>query len=333
LLVGGAGTDTAWYKDSPGHVYINLKVGKAEGGTAAGDALVGIENLIGSDYGDILTGDDGSNVLNGEGGDDILTGHGGTDTLNGSSGDDIVIGGVGADTLNGGSGLDWAQYLNSATGVHVSLSDGTGSGGEAEGDQLTSVEWLSGSDYADMLEGADNAERFYGHDGGDLITGRGGDDWMWGEDGGDALYGDGGMDLINGGNGADYLYGGLNGIFGDALKGGDGADKFVWLSLAEADFDLANLVCSTDNIGDFNRAAGDVIDLSAIDANQTLAGIDGNQAFTFVGTAPFTAPGQISFFIDGGDTYIQLNTDGSDDVDGMIRVVGVHMPDAGWFIL
>ena len=211
-----------------------------------------------------------SNVLNGEGGDDILIGHGGTDTLNGGSGDDFLIGGAGADTLNGGSGFDWAEYLNSPTAVHVSLSEGEGSGGEAEGDQLTSIECLVGSKYGDFLKGSDAADRFYGGGGGDWIVGRGGDDWMWGQDGSDALYGDGGMDLINGGEGADYIHGGLNGIFGDALKGDAGADTFVWSSLAEADFDLANLACSTDNIGDFHRSEGDVIDLSGIDANQTL---------------------------------------------------------------
>ena len=330
LLAGGENTDTAWYKDSPGKVHINLELGIAEGGTAQGDTLVSIENLIGSDYGDLLTGDDLSNVLNGEGGDDILTGHGGSDTLNGGSGDDILMGGAGADTLNGGSGFDWAEYNNSPTAVHVSLSEGTGSGGEAEGDQLTGIECLVGSKYGDSLKGSEAADRFYGGGGGDWIVGRGGDDWMWGQDGSDALYGDGSMDFINGGEGADYIHGGLNGIFGDALNGGAGADTFAWSSLAEADFDLANLACSTDNIGDFHRSEGDVIDLSAIDADQTLSG---NQAFSFIGTAPFTAPGQISFFTDGSDTYIQLNTDGSDDVDGMIRVVGVHTPNASWFIL
>ena len=333
FLSGGANTDTASYRDSPSKVYINLEAGLAQGGDAAGDTLVSIENLIGSDYGDILTGDDFNNVLEGESGSDILTGYGGTDTLNGGSGDDYLLGGAGADTLNGGIGFDWAEYNNSPTGVHVSLLEGKGWGGEAEGDTLTGIEYLVGSNYADSLEGSDGAERFYGDAGGDWIQARGGDDWIWGEEGGDAIYGGDGRDVIDGGEGADYIHGGRNGVFGDSLSGDTGADTFVWSSLDEAAFDLTNLACSADTIGDFHRSEGDVIDLSAIDADQTFATLYGNQAFTFVGSAPFTAPGQINFFTDKSDTYIQLNTDWSDDVDGMIRVVGVHTPNASWFIL
>jgi len=54
------------------------------------DVLSSIENVIGSDDGDVISGSDLSNVLNGAGGDDAL---------NGEGGDDILIGGEGADTF------------------------------------------------------------------------------------------------------------------------------------------------------------------------------------------------------------------------------------------
>jgi Ca2+-binding RTX toxin-like protein len=331
LLSGGDGIDTASYIDSPSSVSIYLDLGLASGGDANGDTLSSIENLIGSSYGDTLWGDDNSNVLDGRGGNDLLFGDDGNDTLNGGSGDDILIGNAGADTLDGGPGVDWAEYLTSPGGVTVSLLSGQGFGGDATGDQLISIEWLSGSNYADSLKGDDTANRLWGEDGNDTIQGLGGDDWIWGGVGNDGLYGQDGFDLLSGDQGADHLYGGFNGVFGDALNGGDGADTFVWSFVAEAAYDLANLTCSPDNIGDFNHAEGDVIHLSAIDANENVSG---NQAFTFIGTAAFSGnPGEINYFYDGGDTFIQLQTDTSPEAEGMIRLVGLHVPEADWFIL
>ncbi|WP_338550831.1 CHRD domain-containing protein [Roseovarius phycicola] len=54
------------------------------------DVLSSIENVIGSDDGDVILGSDLSNVLNGADGDDLI---------NGEGGDDILIGGEGADTF------------------------------------------------------------------------------------------------------------------------------------------------------------------------------------------------------------------------------------------
>ncbi|ONG52587.1 hypothetical protein BKE38_14320, partial [Pseudoroseomonas deserti] len=52
------------------------------------------------------TGNDGSNVLNGNWGDNVLRGGGGADTLRGMAGDDRLRGGEGNDLLSGGSGSD-----------------------------------------------------------------------------------------------------------------------------------------------------------------------------------------------------------------------------------
>ena len=114
-------------------------------------------------------------------------------------------------------------------------------------------------------------------------------------------------------------------------NGGNGADTFVWSSTDEAEYDLANLACSTDNIGDFTRAEGDLMDLSAIDANETISG---NQAFTFIGAARSSGnPGEISYFYQDGDTYIRLQTNTSPEAEGLIRLVGIHTPEASWFVL
>ena len=62
-----------------------------------------------------------------------------------------------------------------------------------------------------------------------------------------------------------------------------------------------------------------------IDADETVAG---NQDFTFISTAAFTAPGQINWFSNGTDTFIQLNTDADLAADGMIQLSGVLLGDS-----
>jgi serralysin len=69
----------------------------------------------------------------------------------------------------------------------------------------------------------------------------------------------------------------------------------------------------------------DRIDLSLIDADSTIAG---NQAFTFIGDAFFTAPGQIRAFSDKTDTLILLDTDSDAEHETIIRVAGFQELDA-----
>jgi Ca2+-binding RTX toxin-like protein len=97
VMLGGQAIqgDTASYENSNAGVMVNLAAGQASGGYAEGDTLQGIENLIGSDFRDILTGDAGANVLVGGLGNDSLTGGGGNDTFlfrfdHGSPGFDVV---------------------------------------------------------------------------------------------------------------------------------------------------------------------------------------------------------------------------------------------------
>ncbi|MGO7157805.1 RTX toxin, partial [Rhizobium leguminosarum] len=61
VINGGTGQDTAGYAGSGG-VNVNLATGAASGGHATGDKFVSIENLTGSSYNDVLTGNSGSNV-------------------------------------------------------------------------------------------------------------------------------------------------------------------------------------------------------------------------------------------------------------------------------
>ena len=88
---GGEGTDTVLYSgDNTNKTGIDLDLGF---GTCEHDnihdTLNAIENAYGTEYDDILTGDDSDNVLVGKGGNDTLAPGTGYDLLNGGNGSDI----------------------------------------------------------------------------------------------------------------------------------------------------------------------------------------------------------------------------------------------------
>ena len=234
-LSGGfpnGGVDTITYARSAEAVRVNLDKATAEGGEAAGDVIMHIENIIGSPWADWLRGDSNDNVLTGGAGDDTLIGGGGNDmlnggagddTLNGGAGDDTLTGGPGADLLTGGPGGDTISYAGSDSAVDIRLRTGHASGGHAEGDVYRDVEHVTGSAHNDRLAGDD---RPAGEDtGGDnTLRGGGGADALYGGSGDDTLHGEAGDDALFGGAGDDRLDGGTG---DDTLHGGAGADSFI----------------------------------------------------------------------------------------------------------
>ena len=296
----------------------------------------GNDSLKGFGSEDFIFGGDGEDNLSGGDGMDNLDGDDGADTLNGGGDNDWLEGGLGADTLDGGDGFDWAEYDSSQEGVTVMLLSGLALGGDAEGDQLSHIEGLFGSDYSDTLWGDNLENSLFGRGGSDSIKGYGGNDLIWGDGGHDRLYGGDGDDVIRGGDGDDSISGGMG---RDCYRGDGGADTFVWSSTSEAPPINGLPLCTLDVIVGFSRTGGDLIDLSGIDADVYAAG---NQAFTFIGMAPFSGtPGEINYYLDGDDTYLQMNTGSSTDVDAMIQLAPpanaminfpIH-PEASWFVL
>ncbi|MGK9236872.1 type I secretion C-terminal target domain-containing protein [Inquilinus limosus] len=300
MLVGGAGVDFAGYQGSAAGVRIRLQTGEGVGGDAEGDTLMGIENIEGSSHDDILIGsDDGNSLVGGDG----------TDMLAGGDGADMLHGGGGADVLIGGAGLDSASYQGASSGVWVNLRSGTGAGGDAAGDTLAEIEDLYGSSWADQLSGDDGHNHIGGERGDDVLMGGGGDDVLSGEDGNDWLNGDDGK---------------------DTLIGGAGADRFIYRTLGDSEPGVVN----RDHIQDFNRAEGDKIDLSEIDADTTTAG---DQAFVFVGDDGFTGvAGQLVCYEitdSNGDTHVAGDVNGDSVPDFEIILVGDHELMAADFVL
>lgn len=202
-IIGGGGFDTASYVDSASAVTVRLFNGTGQGGTAQGDSLTSIESVRGSNSNDVLVGSSSANSLIGEDGRDFLFGLAGADTLNGSDGDDVITGGSGADSIDGGDGFDTASYLDSASAVTVRLFNGTGQGGSAQGDSLTSIESVRGSNSNDVIVGSNSGNSLIGEDGRDFLFGLAGNDTLEGGAGNDVLTGGTGADIISGGAGFD----------------------------------------------------------------------------------------------------------------------------------
>jgi Ca2+-binding RTX toxin-like protein len=118
LLDGGPGTDLVFYDYSPSAVVASLASHTGRGwGT---DTYRGVEDLHGSQQGDVLVGNGGPNVLNGHKGNDRITGGGGNDTIFGEQGNERLLGGPGRDRLNGGPGRD---QVDGGSGRDVCLGE------------------------------------------------------------------------------------------------------------------------------------------------------------------------------------------------------------------
>ncbi|CAO4163445.1 DUF642 domain-containing protein [Methylorubrum populi] len=275
-LDGGAGLDTASYAVSTASVTVNLSTNLNSGGDAAGDILLGIENLTGSAYADRLTGDAGANFLSG------------------GAGNDTLAGGAGSDTLDGGAGTDVADYSASSAAVSVDLAAGSASGGDAAGDTLIGIEGVIGSAFADTLVAGATGSSLVGGDGNDTLKGGAGADTLDGGNGNDSvdysasslavtvdlaskvnsggdadgdtilnienvigsafadsLTGDGNANVLSGGAGDDTLAGGGG---ADTLDGGAGLDT--------ADYSTSGLAVAVNlmaGTGSGGSADGDVL--------------------------------------------------------------------------
>ncbi len=289
-LVGGAGVDVLQYEGSTSGVTVDLNADgagfqMASGGDAQGDIISGFENVFGSDFDDVITGNAGRNYI---------IGYDGNDVVDGGDGNDVIRGGAGGDTLEGGNGTDLLQYAGSAAGVTIDLTlDASGfqqaSGGDAQGDILSGFENVYGSDFGDMLVGDANKNTLFGYDGNDIIDGGAGNDVIRGGLGADTLAGGGGVDWLRYAGAASAVTVDLN---ADAAG-------FQSASGGEADGDI---------VSGFENAYGTSFDDLLIgDANANIL-YGGAGADTFVFNAALDS-GNVDRILDfnPGDDTIQID--------------------------
>ena len=163
-LDGGGGVDTVTYAAATAGVAVNLGVltGQNTGG-AGTDTLAGIENVIGSNHADILTGDAGDNHLQGGAGADILRWSAGADILDGGA-------------TTGAADTDTVSFVTATAGVTISLAVTGAQAVNGSATTLVGIENLIGSNFADTLTGDDGANFLEGGEGNDFLNGGGGVD-------------------------------------------------------------------------------------------------------------------------------------------------------------
>ncbi len=237
VIHGGAGNDAL--KGGAGDDYITGGAGRNRL-----DGHGGNDTLIGGDERDVLYGGAGDDVIHTGNGDNGVIGGDGDDTVYGGNNTDHINGGAGADYIDGGAGIDRVFYTQSNAAVNVNLITNNNHGGDAEGDVLTNVEFVGGSNYDDTIKasqfGDDTIRGNMGDDsirggagdnnligdyGDDTIKGHKGNDILEGAQGNDIIKGGKGSDIIDGGEGDDRIFGNLG---ADTLTGGQGADVFVF---------------------------------------------------------------------------------------------------------
>ncbi|QPB43387.1 Ig-like domain-containing protein [Rodentibacter haemolyticus] len=146
-----------------------------------------IENLIGSAYDDVLTGNNADNNIQGGAGNDIIRGGAGNDYLNGGEGNDQMYGGAGDDTFvvdnvgdsvieNANEGTDTVissvDYTLSENIENLTLIGTTAK--QATGNTLDNV--LTANNIGNTLNGGEGNDRLIGGLGDDTLTGGAGND-------------------------------------------------------------------------------------------------------------------------------------------------------------
>ena len=286
--------------------------------------------LAGTAGSDLINGAGGADTITGAGGDDELVGGAGADTINGGAGNDLIRGGVGNDTVNGQGGADTVLIQPGDTGID-SIDGGVGQdtftntlAGPITLQAISQFEIVNGGNRA--IVGGDGAQVFdlsaaltitgvtqiEGHAGNDIITGSNGPNIILGGAGNDNINGLGGADTITGGDGSDTLANSVD----------SAVDTYVYNNEAQS----GPGVPGADTIANFlPGAGGDIINVSAIDANQAAAG---DPPHTFRGQQPFSnaVVGDLRWEVVGANTQVQTDSNNNSGVDLRILLAGAPQP-------
>lgn len=198
---GGAGWDSVRYDLAgttdgtagtlPSGIIASLQANEVTDNWGNKDTLSNIEEIVGSDLADDITGRSGDN-------NNHLKGLGGNDTLRSPLADQPVL----------------ADYRESPQAIEINLSAtdavssfgntiaaGTGKDGHGFVDTFDKIQGIIGSSQGDWIQGGDQpweyGERLLGWAGNDTIIGGWGDDTMFGGQGVDVLVGGKGMDFLS----------------------------------------------------------------------------------------------------------------------------------------
>lgn len=279
MIDGGAGRDhvdysvagmglSIWLSDSTNPGVAQFKV--ASGGTTGtlwhqAAQLRSIEDVTGSRFGDVISGNSSHNKLDGGQGKDELNGRAGNDELIGGEGDDKLIGGSGDDILNGGANNDEIYTGTNKNTVDAGTGDDTiilefdhqsttayrdtiegGTGNDTimfsenlVGNYSVQVSLAGGTVSSSYYNGSTTAihreanisgiENVNGTNFDDVFAGNGENNTLRGYDGRDVFEGGGGVDTMLGGNGNDTFVSIIDDQ-ADVIYGDANADTVIYSS-------------------------------------------------------------------------------------------------------
>lgn len=344
ILLGGDDVDTVSYQEFSSGVEANLDIRRSfvidESGIAGEqiDAYFdALENLQGSTYADRLVGNELNNVIEGGGGDDTITGGTGSDTMLGGQGSDIykfelgdgediiIDAGAGSNSNDIDQELDLIEFGAGISFSDISferLSDNLVVSYSAV-DSVTVQDYFAATDTSSVRRiGFADGSRYLLtiDDGDDLLTSEG-VDFVDAGLGDDTVYGSGGSDLLLGGAGTDTL-----------------SYKMLGLGITATLLDSGSGQIASATDGSFDDIAYDFENLEGSEYNDTLIGNSSVNEIRGLGGADIIAAGngddsltggtgddQLSggegsdnYFYssgDGADVIIEVDSDGSADID------------------
>ncbi len=311
-MQGGAGNDV-YVVDNIGDVVFDSAgtdivrtslVSYALGASIENLTYVGLAGFTGTGNGlaNVITGGDGGDLLDGGAGGDTLIGGAGNDiyivdvTGAGNALQDTIVEGVNADAVFAAP-VAGTDELSAANPLTAGFTAATGGVDTIRLRSTVAVNYALQNNIENLdasLIGAALAATLTGNGVGNIIKGHAG------------------VDRINGGAGFDQM------------SGGAAADTFVFSSVA----DIGNAAGARDSILDF-LSGTDKIDLSAIDGNTNVAGVQG---FSYIGATAFSnVAGQLRLAngVLFGDTNGNSVSDFQIDLNGLAAMAAADFIFAG----
>jgi Ca2+-binding RTX toxin-like protein len=189
FFIGGPDIDRVDYTGATEPVSVHTDGASFDGrqGKDHDNIRADVEEIVGSRFADVLSGDTGSESFHGRGGGDLVLAGGGDDFFFAEDSPD------GPDKISGGAGVDLVSYTLRKTSVNVTPdAGGANDGAPNERDEVIQAEVIQGGAGSDVLDAALSPALGYtllGGAGTDLLTGSDGEDRLVGGLGRDELRG------------------------------------------------------------------------------------------------------------------------------------------------